>query len=125
MPIPGLRLITIVLLVCSAFPLPAPAAPPPQARASDFAGVITTPGVACLVRQRGYQAGVVISASHNPWRDNGIKSVQTNCTSTTISCFRRRHLTQQQPCHAVGERIGLAGARGAEDDQTHQRRNPS
>jgi phosphoglucosamine mutase len=39
----------------------------------DFAGVITTPGVACLVRQRGYQAGVVISASHNPFHDNGVK----------------------------------------------------
>src|ERR1700676_5219382 len=33
----------------------------------DFAGVITTPAVACLVRQRGSQAGVVISASHNPF----------------------------------------------------------
>jgi len=37
------------------------------------AGVITTPGVAYLARSRGYQAGVVISASHNPWKDNGIK----------------------------------------------------
>jgi len=37
------------------------------------AGVITTPGVAYLARSRGYAAGVVISASHNPWRDNGIK----------------------------------------------------
>lgn len=38
-----------------------------------FAGVITTPGVACLVRQNDYQAGVVISASHNPYHDNGVK----------------------------------------------------
>jgi phosphoglucosamine mutase len=37
------------------------------------AGVITTPGVAYLVRTRGFAAGVVISASHNPWTDNGIK----------------------------------------------------
>jgi len=37
------------------------------------AGVITTPGVAFLARSRGYAAGVVISASHNPWTDNGIK----------------------------------------------------
>src|SRR5271169_5364150 len=37
------------------------------------AGVITTPGVAYLVRSRGYAAGVVISASHNPWTDNGVK----------------------------------------------------
>ena len=39
----------------------------------DFAGVITTPGVACLVRLGGLQAGVVISASHNPFHDNGVK----------------------------------------------------
>jgi phosphoglucosamine mutase len=37
------------------------------------AGVITTPGVAYLARSRGMAAGVVISASHNPWIDNGIK----------------------------------------------------
>jgi phosphoglucosamine mutase len=37
------------------------------------AGVITTPGVAYLARSRGLSAGVVISASHNPWMDNGIK----------------------------------------------------
>jgi len=37
------------------------------------AGVITTPGVAYLARTRGMAAGVVISASHNPWTDNGIK----------------------------------------------------
>src|SRR5579871_2344078 len=39
----------------------------------ESAGVITTPGVAFLTRTHGFQAGVVISASHNPWRDNGIK----------------------------------------------------
>ena len=37
------------------------------------AGVITTPGVAFLVRANRYSAGAVISASHNPWHDNGIK----------------------------------------------------
>jgi phosphoglucosamine mutase len=37
------------------------------------AGVITTPGVAYLARSRRHTAGVVISASHNPWTDNGIK----------------------------------------------------
>jgi phosphoglucosamine mutase len=38
-----------------------------------FAGVITTPAIALLARKHGFSAGVVISASHNPWRDNGIK----------------------------------------------------
>jgi len=39
----------------------------------ESAGVITTPGVAYLARKHGFSAGVVISASHNPWQDNGIK----------------------------------------------------
>jgi len=37
------------------------------------AGVITTPGVAFLARSLPADAGVVISASHNPFQDNGIK----------------------------------------------------
>ncbi len=36
-------------------------------------GVITTPGVAYLTRALGADVGVVISASHNPYQDNGIK----------------------------------------------------
>ncbi|HYP13347.1 MAG TPA: phosphoglucosamine mutase [Bryobacteraceae bacterium] len=38
-----------------------------------FAGLITTPGVAYLTRSRDFVAGVMISASHNPYQDNGIK----------------------------------------------------
>jgi phosphoglucosamine mutase len=37
------------------------------------AGVIPTPGVAYLTRSSDFTAGVVISASHNPFEDNGIK----------------------------------------------------
>jgi phosphoglucosamine mutase len=37
------------------------------------AGIITTPGVAFLARVLPADAGVVISASHNPYQDNGIK----------------------------------------------------
>jgi phosphoglucosamine mutase len=37
------------------------------------AGVMTTPGLAFLTRHHGFSAGVVISASHNPYEDNGIK----------------------------------------------------
>ncbi|WP_263383665.1 phosphoglucosamine mutase [Granulicella arctica] len=39
----------------------------------ESAGVITTPAVAYLAAAHGFAVGVVISASHNPWEDNGIK----------------------------------------------------
>src|SRR6478735_11242067 len=39
----------------------------------ESAAVITTPGVAYLTKACDFDAGIVISASHNPFRDNGIK----------------------------------------------------
>ena len=39
----------------------------------ESAGVITTPGVAYLTRAFDFDAGIVVSASHNPFEDNGIK----------------------------------------------------
>jgi phosphoglucosamine mutase len=41
----------------------------------EFAGVTTTPGVAYLAKNGPFAAGVMISASHNPYRDNGIKLI--------------------------------------------------
>jgi phosphoglucosamine mutase len=41
----------------------------------DFAGVTTTPGVAYLAKTGPFAAGVMISASHNPFQDNGIKVI--------------------------------------------------
>jgi phosphoglucosamine mutase len=41
------------------------------------AGVLTTPGVAWLVHHEGFAAGVVISASHNPYHDNGVKLISS------------------------------------------------
>ena len=38
-----------------------------------LAGVVTTPAIAYLVKSQGFDAGVMISASHNPYEFNGIK----------------------------------------------------
>ena len=40
---------------------------------TESAGVVPTPAIAYLAHSQGFSAGVVISASHNPWQDNGIK----------------------------------------------------
>jgi phosphoglucosamine mutase len=42
------------------------------------AGVLPTPGVAWLVNREGFAAGVVISASHNPYHDNGVKLISSS-----------------------------------------------
>ena len=42
------------------------------------AGVLTTPGVAWLVNREAFAAGVVISASHNPFHDNGVKLISSS-----------------------------------------------
>jgi phosphoglucosamine mutase len=44
-----------------------------QGGSMTSAGIVPTPAVAYLTPRLGYTAGVVISASHNPFEDNGIK----------------------------------------------------
>ncbi len=70
------------------------------------AGVITTPGVAYLARSRGMAAGVVISASHNPWTDNGIKVFSGDG-------FK---LTDERELAIEKEIFALLGRPGAVDD---------
>ncbi len=68
----------------------------------ENAGVITTPAIAFLTAKHGFSAGIVISASHNPWQDNGASgsSAPTATNSPTplsspskkrSSNFSRRH----------------------------------
>jgi phosphoglucosamine mutase len=46
-----------------------------QGARARFAGLITTPGLAHVTRTGPFAAGVMISASHNPYQDNGIKII--------------------------------------------------
>ena len=68
------------------------------------AGVITTPGVAYLARTRGFAAGVVISASHNPWTDNGIKVFSADGFKLTDA----RELAIEKEIFALLARSGAA-----------------
>ncbi len=43
-----------------------------------YVGVITTPGLAFLTRHHGFAAGAMVSASHNPYEDNGIKILSSS-----------------------------------------------
>jgi phosphoglucosamine mutase len=55
----------------------------------ESAGIITTPGIAFLTRSLGAAAGVVISASHNPYDDNGIKVFEPSGRKLSDSLERR------------------------------------
>ncbi|MBD0324994.1 MAG: phosphoglucosamine mutase [Pyrinomonadaceae bacterium] len=71
----------------------------------ESAGVITTPGVAYLARTLQADAGVVISASHNPYQDNGIKifapsgrkldDATERLIETDITAQAKQHATEE------------------------------
>lgn len=74
-----------------------------------LAGPMPTPGVAYLTRALRLSAGVVISASHNPYEDNGIKffSADGNKLPDEVEYIIETQL--QQPLHCVpSKRLGKA-----------------
>lgn len=76
----------------------------------ESAGVITTPGVAYLARTLPADAGVVISASHNPYQDNGIKifapsgrkldDATERLIEADINAERKQQTTENEPARA-------------------------
>jgi len=82
----------------------------------ETAGVIPTPGLAALVRQREADAGVVISASHNPFADNGIKFFSSaglklsDGEEAEIEAHIARHDLQSLAGDAFGSASVLEGA---------------
>ena len=59
-----------------------------DARAVD-AGVITTPGLAYCLRRGAFDAGVMISASHNDFQDNGLKAFASTGVKLSDSLERQ------------------------------------
>jgi phosphoglucosamine mutase len=90
------------------------------------AGVLTTPGVAWLVNREGFSAGVVISASHNPYHDNGVKLISSSgmkfpdaveAALETHILSKNGHASATRPIHLNGDeqlhQDYLAGLRAA------------
>lgn len=65
-------------------------------------GVLPTPAAAILVRRHRFDLGAVVSASHNPWQDNGIKFFGRNGRKLNDEAERR-----------VEERVAAGPATGA------------
>jgi len=89
------------------------------------AGVLTTPGVAWLVSREGFDAGVVISASHNPYHDNGVKLISSlgmkfpDAEEAAIEglIFSENGAAAGKTSHAAGK-MSAAGANG--NQQLHE-----
>lgn len=74
--------------------------------------VTTTPSVAYVVRTEDFDCGIMVSASHNPYNDNGIKVMDGNGhkISTDIEEAMEAYLDEKtgELPFAVGENIGIA-----------------
>src|SRR5918911_4300711 len=77
-------------------------------------GVLPTPGAALLVRRYGFDLAAVVSASHNPYRDNGIKFFGPEGTKIPDDTEREmeRLVREPPPERADGRVRELHGAGG-------------
>jgi phosphoglucosamine mutase len=88
-----------------------------------FGGVLPTPGAAVLARRLGFDLAAVVSASHNPYHDNGIKFFGrdgTKLDDETEARIEQAVLSPDEPA-TVGDRAGRTRAlRGAADDYVRE-----
>ena len=68
-------------------------------------GPLPTPGVAYLTRALRLDAGIVISASHNPYPDNGIKFFSARGTKLSDAVEERIEAELEQPWHCVDSKF--------------------
>jgi phosphoglucosamine mutase len=73
-------------------------------------GVLPTPGAALLVRRYGFDMAAVVSASHNPYRDNGIKFFGPEGMKTNDEQEAEIERRLEEPSSLIGRRRELHGA---------------
>lgn len=78
-------------------------------------GVLSTPAVACATRDGDFDAGLVVSASHNPFQDNGVKvftrsgeKADDEVESRLAACALSDDRSMPPPAEAVAESPSLA-----------------
>src|SRR5579864_2550398 len=87
------------------------------------AGVLTTPGVAWLVNRDGFSAGVVISASHNPYHDNGVKLISASgmkFPDAIEAVIEGAILSKKGPASNGNSRASQYKIGGSGDEKLHQ-----
>jgi phosphoglucosamine mutase len=75
-------------------------------------GVLPTPGAAVLVRRYGFDLAVVVSASHNPFRDNGIKFFGPEGMKVSDENEQEMERRLEEPSDRIGRLRELHGAAG-------------
>ncbi len=78
----------------------------------SYAGIIPTPGVSHLVARLGAAAGVMVSASHNPYPDNGVKLLDglgRKWSAEDEAELEERLLAELSGAAGAGERVGGNG----------------
>ncbi|WP_353893483.1 phosphoglucosamine mutase [Proteinivorax hydrogeniformans] len=74
-------------------------------------GVVTTPTVAYLTKETNAQLGVMISASHNPMEDNGIKFFSSNGYKLSDDVeieIEKRYFEKEELPEIIGEEVGIS-----------------
>lgn len=86
------------------------------------AGVITTPGVAYLARVLSADAGVAITASHNPFQDNGIKIFDRS--GQKLDDSTERLIESDVAAETSGDGEGKSSQQGSELDNSSSSSSP-
>jgi phosphoglucosamine mutase len=80
-------------------------------------GVLPTPAAPLLLRRYGFDLGVVLSASHNPWRDNGVKFFGADGDKLSDAVEEQiEALLEEGPAGAASEPGGVTTLHGTLED---------